>query len=157
MLDKYVHERTLCTITIRTELTVLCRVEDALEIANIRYDRLDGTMKRDDRTKAMEALKNDPACEVLLVSLKAGGVGLNLTAASRVYLMDPYWSVRRITSLLILLLTQMCAWQESCGGEPSRGPYCTLTVQEHMLSFADTYPSASAWPNAPSHHRETHH
>lgn len=48
-------------------------------------------MKRDDRTRAMEALKFDPGCEVLLVSLKAGGVGLNLTAAQRVYLMDPYW------------------------------------------------------------------
>ena len=69
------------------------RVEDALEMANIRYDRLDGTMKRDERTRAMEALKHDPSCEVLLVSLKAGGVGLNLTAAQRVYLMDPYWYV----------------------------------------------------------------
>ena len=70
----------------------LIRIEDALEAAGIRYDRLDGTMKRDERTRAMEALKHDPGCEVLLVSLKAGGVGLNLTAAQRVYLMDPYWS-----------------------------------------------------------------
>ena len=69
------------------------RVEDALDAAGIRYDRLDGTMKRDERTRAMDALKYDPACEVLLVSLKAGGVGLNLTAAQRVYLMDPYWCV----------------------------------------------------------------
>lgn len=69
------------------------RIEDALELARIRYDRLDGTMKRDERTRAMEALKHDPGCEVLLVSLKAGGVGLNLTAAQRVYLMDPYWYV----------------------------------------------------------------
>ena len=50
-------------------------------------------MRRDERTKAMDALKHDPSCEVLLVSLKAGGVGLNLTAAQRVYLMDPYWYV----------------------------------------------------------------
>lgn len=49
-------------------------------------------MKRDDRTRAMEALKSDPRCEVLLVSLRAGGVGLNLTAARRVYLLDPYWN-----------------------------------------------------------------
>ncbi len=62
-------------------------------MAGIKYDRLDGTMKREDRSRAMDALKFDPACEVLLVSLKAGGVGLNLTAAQRVYLMDPYWYV----------------------------------------------------------------
>lgn len=76
-----------------TDLTFVFRVEDALEAAGIRYDRLDGTMKRDERTRAMDALKHDPGCEVLLVSLKAGGVGLNLTAAQRVYLMDPYWLV----------------------------------------------------------------
>ncbi|KAG6818077.1 hypothetical protein H0H87_009232 [Tephrocybe sp. NHM501043] len=58
-------------------------IEDALEAAGIHYDRLDGTMKRDDRTRAMEELKYNPRCEVLLVSLKAGGVGLNLTAAQR--------------------------------------------------------------------------
>ena len=56
----------------------MIRVEEALEVANIRYDRLEGTMKRDERTRAMEALKHDPRCEVLLVSLKAGGVGLNV-------------------------------------------------------------------------------
>lgn len=67
------------------------RVEEALDEAKIKYDRLDGTMKRDERSRAMDALKYDPACEVLLVSLKAGGVGLNLTAAERVYLLDPYW------------------------------------------------------------------
>jgi SWI/SNF-related matrix-associated actin-dependent regulator of chromatin subfamily A3 len=71
--------------------SMLDRVEEALDGARIRYDRLDGTMKREDRSRAMDALKNDPGCEVLLVSLKAGGVGLNLTAAQRVYLMDPYW------------------------------------------------------------------
>lgn len=60
-------------------------------IYKIRYDRLDGTMKREERSKALDTLKYDPGCEVLLVSLKAGGVGLNLTAAQKVILMDPCW------------------------------------------------------------------
>jgi len=80
------------TVVFSQWTSMLDKVEDALEAAGIRYDRLDGTMKRDDRTRAMDSLKYDPACEVLLVSLKAGGVGLNLTAAQRVYLMDPYWN-----------------------------------------------------------------
>ena len=54
-------------------------------------------MKREDRSRAMDALKNDPGVEVLLVSLRAGGVGLNLTAAQRVYLMDPYWCVMSLS------------------------------------------------------------
>lgn len=80
------------TVVFSQWTTMLDKIEDALELAQIKYDRLDGTMRREDRTKAMDALKNDPSCEVLLVSLKAGGVGLNLTAAQRVYLMDPYWN-----------------------------------------------------------------
>ncbi|EGO04472.1 hypothetical protein SERLA73DRAFT_82405 [Serpula lacrymans var. lacrymans S7.3] len=80
------------TVVFSQWTSMLDKVEDALEVAGIRYDRLDGTMKRDERTRAMEALKHEPGCEVLLVSLKAGGVGLNLTAAQRVYLMDPYWN-----------------------------------------------------------------
>ncbi|KAJ7596860.1 SNF2 family DNA-dependent ATPase [Mycena floridula] len=80
------------TVVFSQWTSMLDKIEDALEAAGIRYDRLDGTMKRDERTKAMDALKHDPSCEVLLVSLKAGGVGLNLTAAQRVYLMDPYWN-----------------------------------------------------------------
>ncbi|KAH9951188.1 hypothetical protein B0H21DRAFT_818671 [Amylocystis lapponica] len=42
------------------------QVEDALNAAGIRYNRLDGTMKRDERTRTMDALKHDPGCEVLL-------------------------------------------------------------------------------------------
>ncbi|OCH94709.1 hypothetical protein OBBRIDRAFT_722057 [Obba rivulosa] len=80
------------TVVFSQWTSMLDKIEDALEAASIRYDRLDGTMKREERTRAMDALKNDPGCEVLLVSLKAGGVGLNLTAAQRVYLMDPYWN-----------------------------------------------------------------
>jgi SNF2 family DNA or RNA helicase len=80
------------TVVFSQWTSMLDKVEDALEAANIHYDRLDGTMRRDERVRAMEALKHDPRCEVLLVSLKAGGVGLNLTAAQRVYLMDPYWN-----------------------------------------------------------------
>jgi SWI/SNF-related matrix-associated actin-dependent regulator of chromatin subfamily A3 len=70
---------------------MLDKIEEALDLTGIQYERLDGTMKREERTKAMDELKYNKACEVLLVSLRAGGVGLNLTAAQRVYLIDPYW------------------------------------------------------------------
>ncbi|GAA5986834.1 hypothetical protein JCM10908_000916 [Rhodotorula pacifica] len=72
--------------------TLLDRLGDALEDQHIRYDRLDGAMNREQRNAAMEAFKVDPRCEVLLVSLRAGGVGLNLTAGRRVYLMEPFWN-----------------------------------------------------------------
>lgn len=80
------------TVVFSQWTSMLDKIEDALEEANISYDRLDGTMKREERQRAMDALKYDPKTEVLLVSLRAGGVGLNLTAARRVYLIDPYWN-----------------------------------------------------------------
>ena len=50
-------------------------------------------MQRSDRTSAMMNFKEKPEVSVILISLKAGGVGLNLTSAQRVYLMDPHWYV----------------------------------------------------------------
>ncbi|KAH9825255.1 SNF2 family N-terminal domain-containing protein [Melampsora americana] len=71
---------------------LLDKIGNALDEFKIGYGRLDGTMNRPERNKAMEDLKTDPKCEVLLVSLRAGGVGLNLTCAQRVYLMEPFWN-----------------------------------------------------------------
>lgn len=48
-------------------------------------------MLRSDRTTALTDFKDKPDVGVILISLKAGGVGLNLTSAQRVYLMDPHW------------------------------------------------------------------
>ena len=45
-----------------------------------------------DREAVVARFQEDPACSVLLVSLKAGGVGLNLTAAEYVFLLDPWWN-----------------------------------------------------------------
>ncbi len=44
------------------------------------------------RATVIEAFSTQPEIRVFLISLKAGGVALNLTAASRVYLMDPWWN-----------------------------------------------------------------
>ena len=71
---------------------MLDRIGDMLEEAQIRYARLDGTMTREDRAKACDDLKFNKKVEILLVSTRAGGVGLNLTAASRCFLVDPYWN-----------------------------------------------------------------
>ncbi|WVQ69393.1 uncharacterized protein L199_007610 [Kwoniella botswanensis] len=72
--------------------TMLDRIADMLDEANIRYARLDGTMTREERSRAIDALKYKKQVEILLVSTRAGGVGLNLTVASRCYLVDPYWN-----------------------------------------------------------------
>ena len=40
----------------------------------------------------VETFQSDAACQLFLISLKAGGLGLNLTAADYVYLLDPWWN-----------------------------------------------------------------
>ncbi|KAJ3119301.1 hypothetical protein HK098_005603 [Nowakowskiella sp. JEL0407] len=49
-------------------------------------------MARQDRTTSLDTFKSSSAVTILLLSLKVGGVGLNLTEASRVYIMEPYWN-----------------------------------------------------------------
>ncbi|MEM7165068.1 MAG: SNF2-related protein, partial [Planctomycetota bacterium] len=70
--------------------TFLGLVRTALEKEEIVYEYLDGRTR--DRQKRVERFQNDEACKVFLVSLKAGGVGLNLTAADYVYILDPWWN-----------------------------------------------------------------
>ncbi|KAJ7294836.1 hypothetical protein O6H91_Y228800 [Diphasiastrum complanatum] len=54
--------------------------------------KLDGSMSMVARDQMIETFKNDSDCKVFLMSLKAGGVALNLTVASHVFLMDPWWN-----------------------------------------------------------------
>jgi SNF2 family DNA or RNA helicase len=61
-----------------------------LEEKGWRYAYLDGQTK--DREKAVESFQTDPNVQVFLISLKAGGVGLNLQAADYVLLYDPWWN-----------------------------------------------------------------
>jgi len=66
-------------------------IENFIKAKNIRYQYLDGSTslsKREDRIAAFQAGEGD----VFLISLKAGGVGLNLTAADYVIHMDPWWN-----------------------------------------------------------------
>lgn len=72
--------------------SMLDLIEDGLRENDIKFTRLDGTMLRSDRTTALTDFKEKPDVGVILISLKAGGVGLNLTSAQRVYLMDPHWN-----------------------------------------------------------------
>ena len=61
-----------------------------LEAAGIPYEYLDGSVR--DRQSRVDRFQNDAACPLFLISLKAGGHGLNLTAADYVYLLDPWWN-----------------------------------------------------------------
>ena len=56
------------------------------------YTRYDGSMTARDRNEAVMRFTDDPECRVILVSLKAGNAGLNLTVANHVVILDPFWN-----------------------------------------------------------------
>lgn len=70
----------------------LSLIEPALNRANMKFLRLDGTMTQKVRATVLTEFRESNQFTVLLISLRAGGVGLNLTSAKRVYMMDPWWS-----------------------------------------------------------------
>jgi SNF2 family DNA or RNA helicase len=71
------------------------RLPDALAIPRqppaLRALR-EGLGRTRDRAPRVRRFQEDAACPLFLVSLKAGGLGLNLTAADTVYLLDPWWN-----------------------------------------------------------------
>jgi non-specific serine/threonine protein kinase len=71
-------------------LGMLDLIRQRLDAAGIRYAYLDG--QTTNRKEVVDAFQNEPEVRVFLISLTAGGVGLNLTAADYVYLVDPWWN-----------------------------------------------------------------
>jgi SNF2 family DNA or RNA helicase len=69
---------------------MLAIVKQHLDNAKVTYEYLDGQTR--DRKERVERFQSDPNCGVFLISLKAGGLGLNLTSADYVFLLDPWWN-----------------------------------------------------------------
>jgi SNF2 family DNA or RNA helicase len=64
-----------------------------LDIAGFLFVRLDGSMNTEQRAEALERIKrDDDKYTVILISIKTGSVGLNLTCCSRVILLEPWWN-----------------------------------------------------------------
>jgi len=72
--------------------SMLDLIEPFLRARGIRFVRYDGQMRNDMREASLNKLRSDPKTRVLLCSLRAGSLGLNLTAASRVVLLEPFWN-----------------------------------------------------------------
>ena len=68
----------------------LAIVRSELDERGMTYEYLDGQTR--DREQRVERFQTDPECPLFLISLKAGGLGLNLTAADYVFLLDPWWN-----------------------------------------------------------------
>ncbi len=70
--------------------SLLALVKNDFDREGITYEYLDGQTQ--DRKTPVERFQTDKKCPVFLISLKAGGTGLNLTAADYVFILDPWWN-----------------------------------------------------------------
>jgi non-specific serine/threonine protein kinase len=73
-------------------LGMLSLIREKLIEKGIAFQYFDGSYTAAQREKAIQEFQTQEDCTVFLISLKAGGMGLNLTAADYVYIVDPWWN-----------------------------------------------------------------
>jgi SNF2 family DNA or RNA helicase len=84
--------------------SMLDLIEPFLRQKGFKFTRYDGSMRNDMREASLARLRNDANCRVLLCSLKCGSLGLNLTAATRVVILEPFWNpVRTLLRFIVSL------------------------------------------------------
>ncbi|CDY33441.1 BnaC01g32840D [Brassica napus] len=86
-LNHFFQKSEFTSSKIKAVLDILSR-----SLNGIEFRRLDGTMSLAARDRAVKEFSNDPDIEVMLMSLKAGNLGLNMVAASHVILLDLWWN-----------------------------------------------------------------
>ena len=90
ILDKEVDDHKFIVFSQFTSMLDL--IEPFLRQKGFKFTRYDGGMKNDLREASLAKLRNDKNCRILLCSLKCGSLGLNLTAATRVVILEPFWN-----------------------------------------------------------------
>ncbi|KAI8580767.1 hypothetical protein K450DRAFT_208493 [Umbelopsis ramanniana AG] len=85
-------DRSIKSIVFSQFVNFLDLVNWRLSRAGFECVKLDGTMSPQQRDAAIKHFMTNPNVTVFLISLKAGGVALNLTEASRVFICDPWWN-----------------------------------------------------------------
>jgi SNF2 family DNA or RNA helicase len=85
-----VHEENHKALVFSQFTSLLAIARQKLDADNITYEYLDGRTRN--RGARVERFQSDPDCKLFLISLKAGGLGLNLTAAEYIFLLDPWWN-----------------------------------------------------------------
>jgi SNF2 family DNA or RNA helicase len=108
--------------------SMLDLIEPFLKRDGYKYARYDGSMKNDLREASLARLRNDKSCRVLLCSLKCGSLGLNLTAATRVVILEPFWNPVSVLSFMLfipssILMTDCCIVRRRTSHRPRPPPH----------------------------------
>lgn len=91
LLEKFQNEGEK-TIIFSQFVTFLDLLQVPIGEKGWKCERYDGSINSKRRDEAIKRFQDKPDCNIMLISLKAGNAGLNLTAASRVIILDPFWN-----------------------------------------------------------------
>ncbi|TVY19000.1 putative ATP-dependent helicase [Lachnellula arida] len=91
LLDQFQEEGEK-TIVFSQFVSLLDLLQVPIDERGWAMERYDGGMNSDARNDAIVRFTDNPKCKIMLISLKAGNAGLNLVAASRVIILDPFWN-----------------------------------------------------------------
>jgi len=95
LLDRFNRERSAKTLVFSYSTQTLDIIENYIKSTGKytgRYSRLDGSTQSSKRTNIVDRFQNDAEQKIFLISTKAGGMGLNLTAANKVIIFDVNWN-----------------------------------------------------------------
>jgi SNF2 family DNA or RNA helicase len=90
--DAHPDEPPIKSVVFSTWTTHLDLIQLALENHRFRYVRLDGRMNREARNTSLTTFDHDTSVHIILVSIGAGGLGLNLTKANKCFVMEPQFN-----------------------------------------------------------------
>lgn len=110
--------------------SMLDLIEPFLQDDRLVFTRYDGSMRNDLREASLERLRTDPNTRILLCSLKCGSLGLNLTAASRVVILEPFWNPVSHIRFPFLTVFELCPFL-FLHPPPSRPPFVPRFYQSH--------------------------
>ena len=80
------------TVVFSLFTSMLDLVEGILDDQGFEWCRIDGSVSQKKREEVLKRFKTDDGCTIMLASLRSMGVGVNLTCANQVVLLDPWWS-----------------------------------------------------------------
>ena len=92
MIDKILETKDDKCVVFSHFLSFINLISHILTKRNILHLTYDGTMSQKMRTGRIKEFSTDQQTRVLIVSIKCGGVGLNLTRANHVFVMEPWWN-----------------------------------------------------------------
>lgn len=91
--DEYMNEDAPIKCVVFSQWTLMLDlIEIPLRAEEFSFARLDGSLSQPQRVEVLQRFSRDPELAILLVSLKAGGVGLNLVSANHVFFLDCWWN-----------------------------------------------------------------